>query len=224
MSETIDDAGPLTRLLAAYAPRERMTSDRLLWAFDARLAQVVRTTTEPMIGQMRLAWWEDVLSDQGETKGRGEPLLAALRHAGLTAQPGLGGMLDGWEALLGDAAPDDIALRAFGVDRGGGLFQALSGETHPPEALIHAGAVWALWDLSGHVGSADEAARAIGMAQTVLETRNARDWVRGWPRAWRPMRLAFGLAAHDVKRGQAAPRNLTPRLYARLLRLALVGR
>lgn len=223
MSETLVEARPLDSLLCAYAGRD-VGRHRLLWSFDARLAQIVRTTTEPMIGQMRLAWWEDVLSDQGGTKGKGEPLLAALRDAGLTAQPGLGAMLDGWEALLGDAAPDEIALRAFGVDRGGGLFQALSGEMHPPEALIHAGAVWALWDLSGHVGSAVEAARAIGVAQAVLEAGNERDWVRGWPRAWRPMRLAFGLAAQDVKRGQVAPRSLTPRLYARLLRLALVGR
>lgn len=214
---------PLPALLSAYAGRDS-ARHRLLWAFDARLAQIVRTTTEPMIGQMRLAWWEDVLSDESGAKGRGEPLLAALREAKLATHPGLGSMLDGWEALLGDDTPDDIALRAFGVDRGGGLFHALAGEEHPPESLTQAGAVWALWDLSGHVGSASEAARAIAVAQAFLDAGNTRDWARGWPRAWRPVRLAFGLAAHDVVRGRAAPRSLTPRLYARLLRLALVGR
>lgn len=223
MTENVVEPRPLDFLLSAYAGRDS-ARHRLLWAFDARLAQVVRTTTEPMIGQMRLAWWEDVLSDESGAKGRGEPLLAALRDAKLAAHPGLGAMLDGWEALLGDAAPDDIALRAFGVDRGGGLFHALAGAERPPESLIHAGAVWALWDLSGHVGSAGEAARAIAVAQTFLEAGGARNWVRDWPRAWRPMRLAFGLAVHDVRRGQAAPGSLTPRLYARLLRLALVGR
>ncbi|WP_336970373.1 hypothetical protein [Sphingobium aromaticiconvertens] len=214
---------PLPSLLSAYAGRDA-ARHRLLWVFDARLAQIVRTTTEPMIGQMRLAWWEDVLSDESGAKGRGEPLLAALRDAKLAGHPGLGAMLDGWEALLGDAAPDDLALRAFGVDRGGGLFHALAGEDRAPESLIQAGAVWALWDLSGHVGSASEAARAIAVAQTFLGAGNGRDWMGDWPRAWRPMRLAFGLAVHDVQRGRAAPRNLTPRLYARLLRLALVGR
>lgn len=223
MTADILTLSPLPALLSAYAGRET-AQQRLLWAYDARLADIIRTTTEPMIGQMRLAWWGDALADESGTKGRGEPLLAALRDAGLAGHPGLGAMLDGWEALLGDAAPDDIALRAFGVDRGGGLFHALAGDERPPESLIHAGAVWALWDLSGHVGSAGEAARAIAVAQTILEAGNMRDWARDWPRAWRPMRLAFGLAAHDVQRGQAAPRSLTPRLYARLLRLALVGR
>lgn len=214
---------PIIRLFSAYAG-SHVARHRLLWAFDARLGQIVRTTTEPMIGQMRIAWWEDVLSDESRTKGRGEPLLAALRDAELAAQPGLGAMLDGWEALLGASAPDEIALRAFGVGRGGGLFQAQSDERQPPETLIQAGAVWALWDLSGRAGSAAEAACAIAVAQTFLKSGNLRDGVGSWPRRWRPMRLAFGLAAHDVQRGRVAPRHLTPRLYGRLLRLALVGR
>jgi hypothetical protein len=219
MTEARLELAPLANLLSAYAGRDA-SRHRLVWVFDARLAQIVRTTTEPMIGQMRLAWWQDVLTDAGEARGRGEPLLAALRAAGLAGHPGLIAMLDGWEALIGDAAPDAIALRTFGTDRGGGLFHALAGVADAPAALIQAGALWALWDLSGHIGSVAEARAAVSVAETFLDGAVTS----GWPRAWRPMRLAAGLARHDVSRQHSAPPTLTPRLYARLLRLALVGR
>ncbi|MDX3899450.1 MAG: hypothetical protein QHC40_02890 [Sphingobium sp.] len=220
MNETLVEIRPLDRLLSAYAGRDA-ARHWLVWAYDARLAQVVRTTTEPLIGQMRLAWWQDVLTDENGAKGRGEPLLAAMRAAGVAGHPGLDSMLDGWEALIGGEAPDPAALRTFGVGRGGGMFRALAGadEGHG-EALEQAGALWALWDLSGHVGSRAEVEAAVEAAREFLG--GAPTW--DWPRRWKPMRLAAELARDDITRGQAAPRTLTPRLYARLLRLALVGR
>lgn len=216
MSTPIQDIPPLAALLSAYAGRDA-ERHRLLWAFDARLAQIVRTTTEPVIGQMRIAWWQDVLTDESGAKGRGEPLLAALRTMGLAGHPGLIAMLDGWEALIGDMAPDPVALQAFGTGRGGGLFRAMAGEQAAGMAgLTEAGALWALWDLSGHVGSVAEAEAAIEVARGFAAGADGR--------RWKPMRLAAGLAHHDVVRGRAAPRTLTPRLYARLVRLALIGR
>jgi phytoene synthase len=203
---------PLTGLLAAYGGAEG-ARHRLVWAFDARLAQLVRSTSEPMIGQIRLAWWQEALSDPIGVKGRGEPLVDAMRAAGMTSLPGLTAMIDGWEGMLGE-----IDLDLFARGRGGGLFQALAGEGSVPDWLIDAGRVWALWDLSGHVSDPALATRAVALARESLI--DAPPWLRGW----RAMRIAYGLARHDVIRGRSAPSGLTPALYMRLLRIALVGR
>ena len=200
-------------LFSAYAGRD-MPRHRLLWALDARLARLVATTTEPMIGQIRLAWWNEALTDNSGVKGRGEPLVDALRAAALAPPAGLDAWLDGWEAMIGT-----VDLDAYATGRGRGLFSALAGQDDIPNWLADAGAVWALWDMSGHVGDSHLAAEAVRRARQRL-LASAPDW----PAAWRPMRIAYALARHDIIRGRQAPAKLTPRLYLRLVRLALIER
>lgn len=213
MLELDDVPTALAGLLSAYAGRDRRRH-RLLWTLDARLARLVATTSEPMIGQIRLAWWQEALSDGAGIKGRGEPLVDALRQIGAAPCHGLGDWLDGWEALIGD-----IGLDAYATGRGGGLFHALAGEANVPPWLRQAGAAWALWDLSGHAGDSRLAAEAIARAARLLLEEPPR-----WPTGWRPMQLAYALARHDIMRRRQAPGSLTPRLYMRLVRLALLER
>lgn len=217
MTVAIEPSRPLSRLLIAYGRKDRRAVDRLLWAFDERLAALVRTTTEPMIGQMRIAWWEEALDDAEQVKGRGDPLIDALRATGAMALPGLAAMLDGWEALLTMEEADEAALLRFARARGGGLFAALARQEG--EDLRAVGSLWALWDLSGHVGDPKARAMAISLAATLVRDARAVDW----PRGSRPLRIVTALARHDVSRGRPADTGLTPRLYGRLLRTALFG-
>ena len=173
----IEPASPLARLLCAYVPPIQRLQHRLLWAFDERLADIVRSTTQPMIGQMRIAWWDEVLaaSAAGEpgAKGAGDPLVDALRAAGLAGRPGLARMLDGWEALL-DTPIGDEALLLFARARGGGLFAALSTGASDDGALEAAGSLWALWDLAAHLSPGDPAAaRAMAVARRWLDPVDA---------------------------------------------------
>lgn len=202
---------PLPSLLSSYAGRDGVWH-RLLWAYDARLADVVRTTREPMVGQMRLTWWHEVLRDDTGVKGKGDPLVDALRAQPeiMAARDGMLAMIDGWEVLLDPLPLDESALRSYATGRGGGLFRALD-----PDADVEAGALWALWDLSGHIGDDTTAARAIEVAQSYLPVRLS---------GGKALRLATMLARHDVARGQAGPAELTPRLYARLVRMSVLGR
>ncbi len=200
----------LAALLSAYAGRE-VSRHRLLWTLDARLARVVASTSEPMIGQLRLAWWQEALSDTAGVKGRGDPLVDALRAAGEAPPAGLTAWLDGWEALIAD-----VELETYANGRGGGLFHSLAGADEVPDWLHRAGAAWALWDFAGHVKSQELATKALDTAQTMLLTGD-----QAWPSAWRPMRIAYELARKDIVRGRAAPNHLTPGLYFRLLRTAL---
>src|SRR3546814_17336884 len=59
-AETRED--PELALAICYAPRKARAALAALFALDATLADVLRTTTEPMLGQMRLTWWHDALT------------------------------------------------------------------------------------------------------------------------------------------------------------------
>ena len=212
------DLAPLPALLAAQAGRE-FQRHKLIWALDARLAQIVRTTSEPLIGQMRLAWWHDVIFDAQAIKGRGEPIVDALRDHGVVDRSGLVDMLEGWEILIVEQELDRQTLGDYATGRGGGLFHALAGAVDVPDWLIDAGAVWALWDLSGHVSSPELARQALALGKERLLTNTP-----SWPKAWGPMRIAYSLARSEIVRGRRAPGNLTPSLYMRLIWLMLTKR
>lgn len=213
-----DDITPLAGLLAAHAGPDT-TRHQAIWRFDARLAHLARTTTEPMIGQMRLAWWNDVIDDPHQRKGQGEPVVDALRASGAVAAAGLGMMLDGWEVLVVEQDLGTAELRDFAAGRGGGLFRALAGTGEVPEWLAQAGQVWALWDLAGHVGDAALTAAAITLARETIPAKAGP-----WPSEWKPLRIAYTLARQDVLRNRSAPAGMPRSLALRLLRIALVGR
>lgn len=101
--QILDPHPPPARLALAYAK-----ADRPLWsayfALEARLAEAGRRTSQPLMAQLRLAWWRDWLNTPASDWPTGEPLLAALepwdRERGA-----LVGLVDGWEAVLvGDDA------------------------------------------------------------------------------------------------------------------------
>ncbi|MCZ3214799.1 hypothetical protein NYZ43_19955, partial [Acinetobacter baumannii] len=52
---------PDRELMLAAAPHAARDALRALFDLDDRLAGIVRTTREPMVGQMRLVWWHDAL-------------------------------------------------------------------------------------------------------------------------------------------------------------------
>ena len=212
--DQIDDRPTtLAALLSAYAGSD-ISRHRLLWTLDARLARVAATTTEPMIGQLRLAWWQETMSDMAGVRGRGAPLVDALRAAGEAPPAGLTAWLDGWEAIIAD-----VDVQTFATGRGGGLFHSLAGEAEVPGWLLQAGSVWACWDLTGHVRSRELASQAISLARDLILPEDP-----DWPSSWRPMRIAYELARKDILRGKGAPNHLTPALYFRLLRVALSAR
>ncbi|MFC3441413.1 hypothetical protein ACFOKF_09450 [Sphingobium rhizovicinum] len=213
------EVAPLALLLSAHAGRDA-ERHRAIWAFDARLAKVARTTSEAAIGQMRLAWWNDVVEDADGRKGRGEPVVDAMRASGAMTAPGLVAMIDGWEVLVVEPEIDAQGLRDYAVGRGGGLFRALADAADAPEWLVAAGQLWALWDLIGHVDDPALRDAALTMARDLLPaTEQAR-----WLKEWKPLRIAFTLARQDVLAGQGAPLGISRTLAWRLLRIALVGR
>ena len=160
-----------------------------------------------------MAWWEEALTGDG-SKGRGEPLVEAMRRAWPDAadRERMSRVIDGWEALMLAERLDEAALAPFAAGRGA-LFGLLGGGD---ERLGPAGAAWALWDLSGHVSDRAAGSTALAMAAERLE----RVPTGGWSRALAPLRVLTGLVRADVP-GQ--PGRLFPQQHRRVHPAAGMG-
>ncbi|WP_353230693.1 hypothetical protein [Novosphingobium sp.] len=90
---------PPERLAVAYAPRGVRAAWTGLLALDRRLADAARAGREPIMIQLRLAWWRDRLAEPVAARPRGEPLLALLA-AWDSQTPALTALVDGWEAQV----------------------------------------------------------------------------------------------------------------------------
>jgi len=205
MSQDLLDSLPAPwRLAVAYAPvatRERWLT---MLALDVRLAGVVRGAREPILAQMRLAWWRDRLRDSADKWPRGEPLLAALScwdggHGALM------GLVDGWEALLGEAPLPVEAFETW-ID---GRVAACAALGEGADSMARG---WALGDLAAHLGDAQE-------QPAVADLIKAHGWraVR-LPRKMRPLVVLHGLAART--KGRQGVENIS--LFT-LLRLGMLG-
>ena len=86
-------------------PRSKRQLVADLFALDAALGDVVRTTTEPMVGRIRLAWWRERLVELDQGVVPAEPRLeAAARLVADTSLTGamLAELVQRWEPMLGD--------------------------------------------------------------------------------------------------------------------------
>ncbi len=173
----------------AYAPARCRASLLGLLALDRRLASIVRSSREPMLAQLRLAWWREQLSQDPAQWPEGEPLLAALRDwhgdrgtlAGLTA---------GWEAMTG-AAPLPVTSFKSLAEARAGAFAALAGP-HYHAAALRMARNWALADIAARLSHPQEREAAMALAR-------AQDWRHeSLPRDLRPLALLHGLAARRI--------------------------
>lgn len=176
---------PLARLALAYAP----TAARPAWAdlleLDGRIGAIVRGAREPVLAQIRLAWWRERLAEVADKRPRGEPLLARLGQWS-DAGAGLIPLIDGWEALLDDPV-------ALGADE---AFVA---------GRVAAVAVLAREVEAGHDGA--WAARAWGQADLALMRRETAVVGAPGPRLapqLRPLAVLAGVTARAAGLGDPA--------------------
>ncbi|KQT32986.1 hypothetical protein ASG29_12470 [Sphingomonas sp. Leaf412] len=197
-----------------------------LFALDAILGTVVRTTRTPILGQMRLTWWRDALLALDAAPAPAHPVLQALHAHVLPRMSGatLAGMTDGWELLTDEAVPDDAALLAYAQARGTTLFRAIvpdgigdgDGDGGSNGRIAAAGRGWALADLAANVAEPALAQRAGAAALAALGDARGR---------WHGPARAIGALAADAAlavEGRGVPGG--PRRSARAIRLLLTGR
>ena len=201
----------------SYAPGRSRAALDALFGLDAALGNVLRTTRDPLVGQMRLAWWREALQGLDATGAPAEPVLQSLTAAvlplGITGRA-LSEMVEAWEPLLDDIGTGSIDDHAR--LRGRALFTmaGMAVGAAPDDPVGDAGEGWALADLAANLSDAALASQVRERAATMLtQSRRPR-----WSRRGR----ALGALALIADRQLSGP---VPAIFVlRLARFRLTGR
>lgn len=203
-----------------YAPTVSRPALEALFALDDTLGAILRTTREPLVGQMRLTWWYEALGRLDGAPAPAEPVLTALQ--GLVLPYGVSGTMlatlaDGWEVLL-EPDLDAAAIARFAAGRGGRLFAFAAMVLAVDDARIGiAGEGWALADLSRGLSDA-----AIGVdARSAAAVRLDRALRGRWPSKVRALGAMALSARFDVSASPPPPAS--PGRVARLAWHRLTG-
>jgi phytoene synthase len=158
-------ADPERSLALNYVPIPHRLAMLALWQLDEALGRIVASTTEPMIGQMRLTWWYERLVGLDVGERAAEPLLGKLAEDVLGRVTGadLAELIDGWEVVLDPLPLSGAVLDTFAQKRGGVLFR-LSAKLLGVEGDVAGGELWALTDFATHCSDRVTADRAVAMA------------------------------------------------------------
>ena len=187
-------------LAALFAPEDRRRHLLALYAFNLDVARVREVVREALPGEVRLAWWREVIEGQGRGEVEGHPVAAALLdtverfalpRASLTA------LVDARIFdLYDDPMPTVADLEGYAGETASALLQ-LSALVLSPEAAAGAG------DLSGHGG--------VAIAMTGLMRAFPIHAARG--QCYLPLDL---LARHGIGREEVVSGKLSPQLVAAL--------
>lgn len=207
-------------LALGYADRAVRPALEAVFALDDTLGGILRTTREPLVGQMRLTWWYEALGRLDIAPAPAEPVLTALQTVvlpeGVSGRM-LAGMTDGWEALLAPVL-DAAALERFARDRGRRLFELAGMMMKVSDARIGlAGEGWALADLSQRLSDAPSRTLARTRAFEALDVA-----LRGlWPGRARSLGAMALSARLDLSASPTPPGS--PKRVGRLAWHRLTG-
>lgn len=192
-----DPLPPEAELALAWSAPQVRGPLSIALQLDRRLARIVTRTREPMLGQMRLAWWRDVLSKPVAERPQGDVVLDAIGNHWNGREAALIAMVDGWEMFLMADSLDRPAIENFGMGRSA-FFGALVQEHLSPrnrEDIASAAYRWAIADAAARVSDADERAALIA-AGVACPTTPGR-----LPRILRGLAVLDALSKRALRRG-----------------------
>ena len=205
-------------------PARHRPAIEALFAIDAAMADVLRTTSEPMLGQIRLAWWRERLEElDAGTHAPAEPRLLAVERELLprgVKGSDLAGLERGWVALF-SPFPWEVGTAEAIWFRGRLLF-ALGAQllARTDDAIEGAGGLWALVDAARHCS--DPQSREMLLAQ-------GRTFARGlagarFPARLRPLSMLAATAVRDLRRPLPFEPEGTPGRAAAMILHRVTGR
>jgi phytoene synthase len=194
-----------------------------IFAIDRAMGDVVRTTKEPLLGPIRLAWWREALEQLDRAPAPAEPRLQAVARE-LLPRGIKGGDLaaleDGWLRLFDPFPWSNETAEAIWL-RGNLLFGLGAKVADKPSDQIRAaGGIWALVDAARRCSDAQARAMLLSQAARFAQPLGGVSFAR-------PLRGLSALAAvamRDVRRGEPFEPEGTPGRAAAMLRHRLSGR
>ncbi len=139
-----------------FCPADRRPALLALYAFNLEIATLRESTSEPLVGRMRLQWWRDAIGAILDGRPPGHPVAIALAEAAARhdlTRASFDVMIDGREADLDDAAPADLAaIEGYAASTSSSLVRlalAVLGANgaEAEEMAHHAGLAWGLTGL-----------------------------------------------------------------------------
>ena len=196
---SLDELPVPQSVVLAYAPAPLRDAWQAYFTLDAQLAELVRKASEPMLGQLRLAWWRDRLQEPTAAWPKGNPLLALIERSWGVKAAELTPLVDGWEHILADPpiAPLDVDLFALGRARAMRSLAEMSGSGGAAQSVDIATKRWALADLATHIDEGEERQTVLGVAAQ-MGTGAAR-----LERSMRPLAILDGLARRSLANNSA---------------------
>ncbi|WP_324075757.1 MAG: hypothetical protein RSE14_02975 [Erythrobacter sp.] len=196
-SENPESLPPEAELALAWSgPKVRAPLSTAL-QLDRRLARIVSRTTEPMLGQMRLAWWREALNRPSVERPQGDVVLDAIGRDWAGREAALAAMVDAWEVLITAERLENVKIAEFSAGRSA-FFLALDPDL--PAAAVPrvatAGIRWATADAACAV--TDESERAALVA-TGLAAGSAGP--QRLPASLRGIAVLDALARRSLARG-----------------------
>jgi phytoene synthase len=144
-SDLVLELAPPARLAIAYAPSDVRSAFALLLQIDNRFAEILHNAREPMIAQIKMAWWREAFAGAADARPKGEPLLQALNEAGdripLSA---LEALASAWEALLGSERFSQEVIDVHAELRAEAIFLTYAGWMGTVQDMRPIGRNWAL--------------------------------------------------------------------------------
>ncbi len=188
MDDVTPALGPEIGLFLVHCPRAFRPAWAWLWTFEKRINDGLARAGEPILKQMRIAWWRDRLAAAATAGGEAQrdPMLqefATLAKAHPPLSNAADGLLDIFEAQILAGPPESAQAAAVqSADRFAWLaqsFAALNGDGDGGGDGEHARMLGHAWGLAQSNGGAD-------VLQTALTELQAID-MRALPRALRLM-------------------------------------
>lgn len=193
--QNVLDLPPLLRLALGYAPHKTHGLFASLFAWDHQMANIVARHSDPLLAQIKLAWWRDLLAGTGTASG--DVTFKFNVTAWAERVQDLSPVVDGWEEMLAQS-PDFFAVAAGRA----APFRALAGSLGYEAVVVEDARVramrWALIDLHDRLSQPTERRDVCLLAAQLPPPRCHL------PRAMRPLAVLDGLAKRALRRGGGA--------------------
>lgn len=163
-----------------YTPRDYRDALRTAFALDHRVGRIVAATSEPMLGQMRLAWWRDMLATPIAQRPTGDAVLDSIGEHWAGREEALSKLVDGWEVLVASDHLSDGDLNGYARGRAApAMVLFCGGDETRSQRIYCALARFAFADLATGLSNEKERDLAISYGNAVsgpneLLSRSAR--------------------------------------------------